>query len=47
MIYALHKLRHFLLGNKIVFYKPHGFGILGQQTIGIYKDNQMVVIFKV
>jgi hypothetical protein len=33
------------VGKQICFLSlPHGFGILGQQTIGVYKDNQMVVV---
>jgi hypothetical protein len=44
MVYALHKFKHFLLGNNLFLCKPHGFGVLGQQTIGVRKDNQMVII---
>jgi hypothetical protein len=33
------------VGKQIYFlYRPHGFGLLGQQTIGIWKDSQMVII---
>jgi hypothetical protein len=33
MVYALHKFKLFLMENKFVFLcRPHGFGILGQQT---------------
>jgi hypothetical protein len=45
MVFALHKFKHFLLGNKFVFLcKPYGFGVLGQQTTGVRKDNKMVVV---
>ncbi len=45
MVYALHKFRHFLLGNKIVFYVDHMAFVYGQQTTSVQKDNHMVVIF--
>jgi hypothetical protein len=45
MVYALHKFKHFLLGNKFVFNVNHnGYGVLGQQTIGVKNDNKMVVV---
>jgi hypothetical protein len=40
MVYALHKFKHFFIGKQICFLcRPHGFGIIGQQTIGVWKDN--------
>jgi hypothetical protein len=46
MIYALHKFRHFFVGKQnCILCKPHGSCIYGQQTIVVWKDNQMVVIY--
>jgi hypothetical protein len=45
MVYALRKFRHFFVGKQIYFLCiPRGFGILGQQTIGVCKDNQMAIV---
>jgi len=55
MVYVLHKFRHFLLGNKFVFYvnhialvylvnKPHGFGMI---TIWLlFLEYEFIVIYK-
>jgi hypothetical protein len=33
MVFVLHKFRHYLLGNKFVFYVDHyGIGLFSQQT---------------
>jgi hypothetical protein len=46
MVYALYKFKHFFVGKQIcLLCRPHGSGILGQQTIGVWKDRLMVVIF--
>jgi hypothetical protein len=45
MVFALHKFRHHLLGNKFVFYVNH-MGLvylIGKQTTS-FKDNNQVVI---
>jgi len=44
MVYALHKFRHFLLGNKFVLCRPYGSSVLGQQTTSVGKDSKMVVV---
>jgi hypothetical protein len=39
---------YFFVGKQICFIcRPHGFDVFGQQTIGIMKDNKMVVILGV
>jgi hypothetical protein len=45
MVYALHKFRHFLLGNKFVFYVPYGSSVLGQQTICVRKEARWLLLF--
>ncbi len=45
MVYALHKFKHFFFGNFFFLCRPYGFGVLGQQTIGVKNDSKMVVIF--
>jgi uncharacterized membrane protein len=48
MVYVLRKFIHFFVGKHICLYcTPHGFCVFGQKNIGVYKDNQMVVIFGV
>jgi hypothetical protein len=32
------------LGNNFFLCRPYGFGVLGQQTIGVKNDSKMVVI---
>jgi hypothetical protein len=39
MVYVLHKFRHFLLGDKFVFYVDHMALMFGQQTTGVKKDS--------
>ncbi len=46
MVYALHKFKHFLLGNKFVFLcRPYGFSVFGQQTTCVRMDSKMVIEF--
>jgi hypothetical protein len=33
MVFSLHKFKHYLLGNKFVFYVVYGFGLSSKQTI--------------
>ncbi len=39
MVFALHKFRHYLLGNKFIFLcRSYGIGLFGQQTT-CFKEN--------
>jgi len=42
MVYVLHKFKH---GKQIcLLCRPHGSCIFGQQTTGVWKDSQMVIV---
>jgi hypothetical protein len=44
MVYALHKFRHFLLGNKLC--RPYGSSVLGQQTISVRKISRLLLFLE-
>jgi hypothetical protein len=45
MVYVLHKFKHFFIRKQICFLcRLYGFGIFGQQTTCVRKDNKMVVV---
>jgi hypothetical protein len=56
MVYALHKFRHFLLGNKFVFYvdhmalvylvnKPHVLGRIARQLL-LFLEYEFTLVYK-
>jgi len=38
MVFALHKFRHYFLGNKCLLCRSYGIGLFGQQTT-CFKEN--------
>jgi hypothetical protein len=45
MVYALHKFRHYMLGNMFTFYVDHmALNVFGQQAISLWQVNYMAFI---
>jgi hypothetical protein len=38
MVFALHKFKHYLLGDKFFLCRSYGINLFGQQTIG-FREN--------
>jgi hypothetical protein len=49
MVFALHKFRHYLFGNKFVFYVDHyGIGLYGNKVlVALFSNKFSILIFNI